>query len=104
MGSSRPDICAVSSAALPQASVKPSAPWPIFSHRLSAARLAPISGLPVGVAGRRPAQATAWLRSSCGNASATWRLSRSMRAGSMAASAPPISTMAAMRSTRPMRA
>ena len=55
-GSSSPPICALSNAALPQASVKPSAPWPMFSHRLSAAWLRPISGLPLGVAGRSPAQ------------------------------------------------
>ena len=71
--------------------------WPMFSHRLSAAGLRPISGLPLGVAGRSPAgyglagpgRGTSW----------TWRLSSAMRSGSICASPPPMSTIAAMRST-----
>ena len=41
--------------ALPAASVKPRPPWPALSHRLRHG-VAPISGLPSGRAGRRPAQ------------------------------------------------
>ncbi|KAG0922642.1 hypothetical protein G6F31_019832 [Rhizopus arrhizus] len=103
-GSSNPAIWAVSKAALPQAKVKPSAPWPMFSHRLSAAAARPISGLPVGVAGRRPAQGMAWRKSREGKASCTWRFNKSTRAESMSALALPISTLAAIRSPPPTRA
>ncbi len=49
-----PEIQSASKAAEPVASVNPSAPWPTLSQRLRN-RVGPISGVPRGVAGRRPA-------------------------------------------------
>ncbi len=86
------------------ASVKPSAPWPTLSHRF-ACGVAPITGMPFGVAGRIPHHGLNRVKSEAfGNAARTSLTSWSTRSTSITARVPERSAMPATRSSSPRRA